>query len=1168
MKDSFAALDDVQRKFVRKYIHFLPRRKATKEEAAQQAKIYIGKRRKVEANIAALAKAGGLAEQITELNSQITDANDAVSAKRGAINIEAAMEILDGIDNSIRSAVANLRSAPEPAQNDKAERTAYLKEKQSDWTRIRDETRAMINEAHNTLRMAEQEVVNRITDLRSELDVRAASDFNRLFNAAMRNMAEGDLTAFHRELDQLAPPDYSDLDLQIAAIKEEALGNMEALAEDFGASEGGREWTARENQRQEIAQQKITDLNARIESLSARLNDPAVANREDLEQALAGYEDRVSELTAFTQGGPAREQQALELQALLNQSQAQLDNFDQASLSEQAAEIYPNALDDKARAKLITGVADQIAIYRTQFAQSRDQEIWAQKMFPNEPPLTEISQEQLDNLIGQLDKAAAVLNDDPKLGFMLITRANQCWMQFRNGRMALPTPADLKDPRRTKAGMEARLLPLAASLKDCRARIPNRSSLEFEKWQQLTDLFDTLSDDITGAQTPEAAWDFDPRLNQVASEIRSFSDDLGRQTFDKGLFPDDPMTETHQQAVNTSEKISRDLANLTSAKQIKDPALIAKLPADQLITYRNVDTGEVEYYQIAAKELAAEGRTSVTEKIKDKVHKTPDVPHEALAALKTRADLLLGMSGSRAVGCEEEIAAAQQDAAKLLEVVTSDDYRRAFLHLRVTLEDITKVRARKALQEVKPTDLEQLDIDFQILRKGSGKLTDPAPGTANSLMQKLTEAQAEADRIKRDMTALETHAKALAKDHAKLEAKIATILKLQLSDRVAAYGFDDRVMSSNVAALMQMEQSQFDKLKAAFDPVAQDGAELDAAEQQIADAFKAKFTEAKERMDQLISDGRAKAGDIGGPLRKKMESAMRLLDMRTETAYLTAKTTTDGVIAEIKTFNDKISALKQTGHEPMNAEGLKNLATELMASWTGIANTEANADRLRADETSFKATLKTLKKYKFKTDPNGPALEARMRAADAMHKDALKLAKRGDVEFAARKMAAALKDLNAVDAGRSEGGQPWKAPSSLKLATVADRFLNDLKTEAADLVPKVITPLMADAEKQQMAGPLRRLGTLLGSVGEMTDTTPLKSICTTLDAADSQTERRKLREEALSELRSFRARVEASPAITAYRENPFVKVKNYTLLLGALHQTEVAILTSVDPRQA
>jgi hypothetical protein len=776
---------------------------------------------------------------------------------------------------------------------------------------------------------------------------------------------------------------------------------------------------------------------------------------------------------------------------------------------------------------------------RAQFLRSSQRVMRTDRIYPNEPDVTEISAKECAALVKLLDVAMALVKSgDFPLASAAQKDAQRLWMEFVQGNKhalpivpdAPPEPAELLGSRLKR--LEPRVLDLSARGHP-RAKTMVNARLELA----ANVLAETQQETVGWKQLTLEVVDFEQRLAKAEAELPVASSTRGSRA-----------------AKASGQKVNAALLEMYRTEKIADPSKIEDptrdwgpggppkdlIPLEQVLT---VGEGEdAQHYRIRTYET---GGKDVDRR------QNKDVPREMMAHLRSRGETLALMSSTLAQGMEDDIVQYAAETEALLGAVSSAEGQAAYEEIAAILKSIAGWLVERPLDKYIPDGLVEAKRDLGVFKK-------------EYLTQMPHAALAGAKKLKEEFTALREKGSALRQQYRELGERI-TGVHLELSSILTDSGMGSgEEIGARMGRLFNGEAAALAKKAKGLDP-----------------AVKKRIEDAQEKMMAQVDARTAGANNFEGQWRQQLEDAWRMKEGLSQTAITTASTTVDKIVREIRAFHDKLDGIDKLKDQAL-LDFLGEIATRMEDGANGAQTSTALEVDWDAKRKAAGDQLKAIEKVKLGDRTNAEELKGRVSAMKARLEATEKQVKKFlDRNWGIEQMASLAKELDQLYADVT-GDPPKKKREVSKIlaaprAQAVQTMLQRLVTEAAAAADIIDTRVAGDAmQGTTYARQIDAAKQALRNVRGLPDASTLVALCTQIDAnrpgskgpePDHEATLQR-REKALAELNRIRRALETHPAVTVYRGNPFDSGRVYPLVMGAFHQAEIGILVSVDPHAA
>lgn len=831
------------------------------------------------------------------------------------------------------------------------------------------------------------------------------------------------------------------------------------------------------------------------------------------------------------------------------------------------------AADMAERDMLITdpdALDQMIGQMETQVATSAQREILAEKVFPDEPTMMEISEDQRVTLSGLLGLARDMLAEGREdYAAVLHDEARQLWIGFvTQRRIGLPVPD--APPLDKSIALMNRATALEAEAHDKVAeRVGPHAQTELDAAIAVQDSIRTVKGKLAKQEdlgkTPYAA--IETELDRIESALRimahvpNVSDEAkkARKTCDdiadtlKGLY--------NTVKVDVTEE---DLKAGVFYKDKKHRKRGEPIPSSQVL---KVPTGKedppFEYHRI---------RTKVVKGVEVNRITGGDIPREIMDTLKLRADTLAMMAETTADGCEAMIEAYQAETQKILDELgdtAKDDYET----IEKEFEKWEIFLTSESLTDFLPDGLVQIKAKVDKYKKEYGRVL---PSKAKDEALEITKELRKVYKDGHDLKEKYKDAKAQA---------------MRLNFELSAVLSESGLASPDEAGAMMSEMidGKINRLLAKYDPGDDE-------------KKKQKFEEIKEKVrtnQEWFKTSGTSTANMAGTWRKELDVAFRQLKAKTKTAV-------DQSVTRFDEIEDKIDGLKKQIESCDTLDGdallafVETIADKMEDMATGVQDMEKFKGQFKEKSDKIKADIEQMEKdIKKKSDLGWFArlrgkstgndlldqVNQRTRAAKANYKQIKSTTKEQHT------YEAGIQELDSVrseiDDLNETLGQTHKIEAQdFDAMTVTDKVgplangisalensiaaLTEDKIEALAIpdgpetgakLKDTLPPLIEDVKATlALARPLPSTDALL-STAKQIDT----AIKNRKSEKGTKAERVKLREQALAQINALKSEIDAHPCVQIYRDNPFDGGRQLNFLASSFHTVEVAAAACVSP---
>jgi DNA repair exonuclease SbcCD ATPase subunit len=1168
-------LTEQQVKFLSKYLPKIPlafgkkKKKEQRDEIVHDFKKYAARRDQL------LLEANKLPQDNfyrLEADKKFSQLDNVLKGNGKTLDFVGANNLLDTIEDVIQGALELLHATP------KTDTLKQDKERIAEDARIGlrvtnvQEARPAFDEVRPSLRYRSKEVKDEFEKLSTDLEEafqQALKDVTTYLKTVVDNN-KVKLKEFKQEVDGIQA-DFGDVvrdTLKQLDVLSKAPVRTTQDRQTFLKDHGTEPEVQREAKRNTRAADElkmltaaVKKLNAQIDKLKkARADEKNLAEKKEIEKKYDALnlqyemlEARRGQIEQFAQDGDKR------IDALLLAAEKTKSLGDAADAMDRALK-NDQWSDDPVFAGLATAVASPQFVpvtdgdaleqhnetLRAQFKRSSERVIRTDRMYPDEPEVTEISSRQFDTLEKLLDVARKLID---KQEFAFATAAHRdaeaMWAEFILARKTtLPTPTP--PPNTPEKSLKIRLSLLEPRILDLKARGEKTADALLKR---RTELLDQVDQEAV-AQTPD--WPgLEKELEQLIAKVDHADNSL----------PKSRESEATKSAAKVSNKVNAALVDLYRTKPIDDPSKIEDpmkdygpegmpkdvIPLDQVITVVG-DDGEITHHRIRTRETGGKD----LDRREDK-----DIPREMIAHLRSRGEALALMSQTLTADGDELIKAYAKETEELLAAVTSKEGRTIYAEIEKILEQIKDDLAKSDLKKFIPSGL---PVQQKLLEEFKKKYPTKFP----------KEAQQEAQTLAKSFETLKDNAKKLRKTYEELRGKLSSI-HMQLSSTLSQTGMveDGFEIGERMARLFNGGGSEL------ANRLIKNAQNLSNDEQQKAIAALDAILIAEAGMQKQVKAKTAAADDLEGPWRETLMSAVRMIEEKSEAAITSAAKSADELIQEIKDFHKQLDDIETPKSPAELVKFLESLAQRLREGAAGAETATTQQQEWQKRKDDVKKLLEEIKPL-YKDRTNKEELESRYKGLSARYESINAQVKDfGDRKWGVEQLDSLLGDLARLkqDAGgdtKLKGQSISKVTLGPRVAAVAN-WLTKLG-EAAAWAAKEIDNRADQNDRQQLATQITATKDTLGKVVEkLPDIKRLEKLCQEIDDKKNDTNddhqaKLQRREAALAELHRIRNAIERHPAVEVYRTNPFDSGKALSLLQGAFHRTEVGILVSVDPR--
>ncbi|KIN65585.1 Massive surface protein MspF [Sulfitobacter noctilucae] len=907
--------------------------------------------------------------------------------------------------------------------------------------------------------------------------------------------------------------------------------------------------------------------NAELDALAAKMATASPAEQKRMrgeKAALLALINQISmrdaQLTAFQEAQPERERVLLlvageaeeaekRAQALADGEAADWLDVHLAHLLEGA--VYGHRTDYDAPSELfsLSEITEKIDATRVMLVAASERDVIIPRLTADEPRMKELSASELTTLEKMLDEAMNFANAGrTDLAFALHEEVRILRQKFTSARNILKLPAPAPPPPSPAQKLLDQLTVILGELGDL--------------WGQGVDDAQTI---ITDAKTLVAAVQASEKTHAFVDtpELHAAEVDTLRRRME-ALDPPPAETaalaEAKTKANENAARVDEWLDVFMKTKKITDSDIIEEpgktyskserkklIRRDEILTVSDGNGGfEKHRLVMERKGKGGEDHAQHTGKTAKKI------PMEVLQALHTRSETLRMMAESGTPGSEEAIARYSTETEELMEEIGNQGLT-LFPEIAAILKDCDKIIEKGTMAEFLPDNLGEAKNRYQAFKD-------------SYLSERPSVAKTKAQAFKVEIDALEVAAEAVRTEYNTQRTVYGKIIK----DLKGAKGKSPDAIA--VGRLMEeMLQSDPDTLFAG----SSDGAD-DATNKKLVRARK-QFAALKEfyTANAKIFSSR----EMTGPWLNKTETAYKKLSSKVGTNVNDAKDELAAIKAEMLAFYTKMKNIKTATGSDL-ADKLIELFETLKESAVTAYNDHEARRLYLVKNRELKDAIKEQQRLVGKKGKNAIAQQL---ASDL---DALATRRKGtksksdadeDYSSAMRDFEEIERELETLTEKVTEAASGKRVkPKNIKITDklpVLENFLERMKTTATGLAETTIRPkLDTDDAKTEYNPKIDIIKADLARVSSVYDVGPLKRLATDIDADNAsetpdKQKRVTWREAALSEVRKLRTALEMDPATQIYAKNPFDLGTDLSLVRTALHQVEVAVLVSVDPKE-
>ena len=872
-----------------------------------------------------------------------------------------------------------------------------------------------------------------------------------------------------------------------------------------------------------------------------------IAAREQLGQRIAQFEQ-------FEKTADQRVNLMLDAQTLWQDGSAEMTKVAQAFvtdpkgkidvLDEASSSVYFIFEDSASKAKALNKTLSE------KVAANAKRVLRGDTVYPGEPEVTALSPDQVKLLNGRLELAEKMLAVSHKKRGRTDKKALEQSLKYvqvlhdavasdmsffvRAHANGLPQPPEA-DVDTFKALM-ARMDRLDAQILDLVGRGDPKAGVLLKHSDTLRKQIDTADQsktrDFSACETD---------LEKLAAAIKKLLDAQPASTQSAGR------TEARKAAAALGSALATQLYNAKplSGKEAERVDVPGKdwgrggkpdnvIPMDQVITIYD-DKGNPTYHKI---DMRKEKGTFVTRR-DDK-----EIPRSIMDLMKGRVDTLNTMSQTLADGCDDVLADYAKQTEEMMKACTSKKGRAQFAAVEKQLSELEKNGLKKKVVQTYRADaLMQLEADWKDFRKRQPNMM-PADAykeifDAGGLKERIEKLVETSEQIEKDYKTADGHIFALFTQlHSQgtqlHSTMVGTNLQYLLKDQVK------RILKLNEKS-DSPDKALKDKIEAALKKIKESG---------------------------------LKSADYQGPIRTQYEDARRYAEMKTEGGVKQGKALAVAAYKDVEKLNQKIEGWRRLNDKSLMAaaDEILKLVEATAAGSEGEAKRRSDYDQQVKD---FKAKVKAVNKAA-SGKVNKKEIENRRKMVEAQQKSiAADLKKYEQFENATSQMAKLLPELDTLKAMAEKDSKGRLAgPGNMKVDKRFGVFAESVKalSEIARDVVKTRARPKASDDQLKVTSIVKGLDDTeksLALVAQIADLSALDKACQEIEKKGRRSKAKKLeqREKALALLHKARKRIENHPAVQLYRENPFDGGQQFAMVRNNLHNLEIGILASVDPRQ-
>lgn len=941
----------------------------------------------------------------------------------------------------------------------------------------------------------------------------------------------------------------------IDVIKANAKGKIDTLATE------GNEVALRENKRSEEIQRKLEKLERQFEALTDSVEklrlavagatgfkekQAAIKKYEDALQRMGSMKDYIDQLDAYD-NDLALKVERITRAVNENQKGLALVADPDAYLLSEGVSLDPMlekhvddlllGAPDKA-GKHVNGVYDNLL---DQFTRASKRVSIDVKLFPGEDDLTDISETQFNTLKAMIDAAKVVAES----GQNLMKQADAAKKKkdraelANQGGMAFAKASFMFDEAQKLYGVfnASNKFPLPAapepevSDKDRIIKLLADGGVELDRfWGIGGDADEEVRNKLDAARASFKAEDVGPeseKYTETDKLIVTFQNALAAAR--KAFRPSPSDTKAREDAAQARDAVVDGLLKLYKTKE-RQEAEIGDIPADHLLVIER--NGKKEYHEILTK-----GNGDEINRRDDK-----DIPRESINQLLEQATMLELLAQSEAPDMADAIAKAIEDSNKKLDGITKGG--ELYKNIKKYIAACEVLLAKSTLQKWIPKDLQAVKVNFETFKGEYPTKYLPLKGedVIDKLYKKIQALIEESDQVRVAYTEADKIMVQVEKDFANAKGSAPVNLTTKLAE----------IIKAGPSGLAK-----------GYTPTREE-------EQEVAELLAKMQRSLKE-----ITDISTKAS-ADGPLKPRVKSARVSLETKSADGIAKGRAEAEAIRDEMKAELDKL--------DPSNGlQYMKDLEAFLKGQATAATETKAELEKMAEIKlevktklgeasdilkTKNKKTFKAYKEYKTIYDSLKTQYETAKKGYD---KD--KDAKNAVSEYKnilpnAKQLASDLGKLTvvwtpsqkAVDFGKYQTSLDTKIQSVRDAAIAASQKAIE---EAADDEQAVIDATAKAAETLALAG-TAEIATLVKLKGDLQQ--EADDALKITDEKDRIKALGVIREKALAEVRRIHSETEKHPALKIYRDNPFVKDVSWPAFAAALHELDVKVLTTLQPR--
>ena len=579
------------------------------------------------------------------------------------------------------------------------------------------------------------------------------------------------------------------------------------------------------------------------------------------------------------------------------------------------------------------------------------------------------------------------------------------------------------------------------------------------------------------------------------------------------------------------------LTELYTTKKLQESE-IGDIPADHLLIVEK--NGKKEYHQILTKGNG------------DEINKRDDkkIPRESINLLLEQATMLELLAQSDAPGMGAVIEQAVKDSFEALQGITKGGA--TFESIKKIIKNCDKLLASSTLVKWVPANLQATKVNFETFKGEYATKYLPAigEGKATEFQTAIEKLVSDSDLVRVAYTDADKYMVQLEKDFfnkkgadkKNLEAKLAEIIKAGPNALLGEYSPKP---GEKIAELIDGMKASLKELTDISKKASVDG------------PLKPRMKSARQTIETKSADGIKNGLNEAKKIRAEMEAELGKLDPSNGLQYL----------------KDLAAFLK----------GQATAATETKAELTKMEDTKLEVKTKLGEasdilKTKNKKTFKSYKEYKTIYDSLKAQYDTAKKGFEKDEDAKSALSEYENILPNAKQLANDLGNLSviwepgqkAVNFGKFQSALETKILSVRNGAMAAAKKLVD---SAAEDLPKgaprseelatLEEAVKAAAKTLELAGAdaISKLVKISSGLQKEADDALKIS-----DKKDRIKALSIIREKALAEVRRIQAQTEKHPALKVYRDNPFAKDVSWPAFAASLHELDVQVLTTLQPR--